>query len=110
MFKEIVSKLSLSPSAASELAWYARRLNGEKRSRSFSIVAAGLIVFLQFATVLLPPTPSNAASPSDIIEGGIVSKDDLLNRYDASAELKAIYRYYGIPVYKLNMLPPLPAH
>lgn len=96
MFKQIVSKLSLSPSAVSELAFYARRLKQERITRTFSAVGALLIVGLQLATILIPPNPTNAASPSDIIYGGFVSKDDLLNRYDASAELQALYAYFGI--------------
>jgi len=91
MFKKIVSQLSLSPSAVSQLTFYAKRLKQERITRSFSAVAAVLIVGLQFATILAPPTASNAASPGDIIYGGVVSKDDLLNKYDASAELKALY-------------------
>mgnify|MGYP003385463655 CR=1 FL=1 len=96
MFKQIVSKLSLSPSAAAELSFYARRLGQERITRTFSVIAAVMVVGLQFATILAPPAPSNAASPSDIIYGGFTSKDDLLNRYDGSAELKALYNYFGI--------------
>ncbi len=96
MFRTLVSSLSLSPSAVSQLAFYARRLKQEKVSRLFSVLAAVLVVGLQFATILAPPSPSNAASPSDLVHGGIVSKTDLLNRYDASSELKAIYNYFGI--------------
>lgn len=91
MFKKLVSQLSLSPSAVSQLTFYARRLKQENVTRTFSAVAAVLIIALQAAVVLGPATPSNAASPGDIIHGGIVSKDDLLNAYDSSAELQAIY-------------------
>jgi hypothetical protein len=96
MFQQIVSRLSLSPSAMSDLVFYARRLKQERVTRTFSAIAAVLIVGLQFATIAAPPTPSNAASPSDIIYGGIVSKADLLNRYDGSAELQSLYNYFGV--------------
>ncbi len=96
MFQQIVSKLSLSPSALSELTFYARRLKQERVTRTFSAIAAVLIVGLQFATILAPPTPSNAASSSDIIYGGFTSKEDLLSRYDNSAELQALYKHMGI--------------
>jgi PKD repeat protein len=92
----MVSQLSLSPSAASQLTFYARRLGRERVTRTFSAIAATLIVLLQFATILAPPTPANAASPSDLIYGGVVSKDDLLNRYDESKQLQAIYRTFGV--------------
>lgn len=96
MFKQIVSKLSLSPSAISELAFYSRRLSRERTTRTFSAVGAVLIIGLQFATVLAPPTPSNAASPNDIIYGGVVSKADLLNRYDSDPKLRDLYKHFGI--------------
>jgi PKD repeat protein len=96
MFKKIVSQLSLSPSAVSQLTFYARRLKQEKITRTFSAIAAVLLVGLQTAVVLGPPTPSNAASPSDIIYGGFVSKNDLLNRFDGSTELKALYARFSI--------------
>ncbi len=96
MFKQIVSKLSLSPSATADLAFYSRRLKKESVTRTFSAIAAVLVVGLQFATILAPPATSNAASPNDIVYGGIVSKSDLLNRYDASAELKALFTRFGV--------------
>jgi hypothetical protein len=96
MFQQIVSKLSLSPSAVSELAFYARRLKQESITRTFSAIAAVLIVGLQFAVISAPPAPTNAASPNDIIYGGFVSKADLLNRYDSSAELQALFKHFGI--------------
>lgn len=96
MFARIVSQLSLSPSAAQQLTFYARRLAAERVTRTFSAIAAVLVVMLQFATIAAPPTPVNAASPNDIIYGGFVSKDDLLNRYDGSAELQKLYDYFGI--------------
>jgi hypothetical protein len=96
MFPRIVSKLSLSPSAVSELAFYARRLKQESVTRTFSAIAAVLVVLLQFATITVPPTPSNAASSNDIVHGGFVSKNDLLNQWDSSAELRNIYGHWGI--------------
>jgi len=96
MFERIVSKLSLSPSAVSELTYYSRRLNRERTTRGFSAFAAVLIVILQLAVVFAPAAPVNAASPNDLIYGGFVNKNDLLNRYDSSAELKALYTYFGI--------------
>ena len=96
MFTKIVSQLSLSPSAAQMLTFYARRLAAEKVTRTFSAIAAVLVVMLQFATIAAPPAPVNAASPNDIIYAGFVSKDDLLNSYDGSAELQKLYGYFGI--------------
>ena len=96
MFKSLVSALSLSPHAASQLTFYAKRLSQEKITRRFSAIGAVLIIALQFATIAAPPANVNAASPNDIIYGGYVSKNDLLNKYDSSSELKALYTYFGI--------------
>jgi PKD repeat protein len=96
MFRKIVSQLSMSPSAASQLTFYARRLKQENITRTFSAIAAILVIGLQAAVVLGPPSPSNAASPNDIIYGGIVSKADLLNHYDSNLELQLLYARFNI--------------
>ena len=95
MFTKIVSQLSLSPSAGSQLAFYARRLGQERITRTLSALAAVLVIGLQFATIAAPPTSANAASPNDIIYGGVVSLNDLLNQYDDNAQLRAIYMDTG---------------
>lgn len=96
MFKKIVSQLSLSPSAASQLTFYARRLGKERVTRTFSALAAVLVMLLQFATIAAPATSANAASPNDIIYGGVTSKADLLSHWDNSSELRQIYGYWGV--------------
>jgi hypothetical protein len=96
MFKRIVSQLSLSPSVAQNLAFYARRLKQESVTRTFSMIAAVLLVGLQFTVITAPPTNSNAASPNDLIYGGITSQADLLAKYDASPQLQALYTDFGI--------------
>jgi subtilisin family serine protease len=96
MFKRIVSQLSLSPSVAQNLNFYARRLKQESVTRTFSAIAAVLLVGLQFTVITAPPTASNAASPNDVIYGGITSKADLLAKYDSTPSLQALYTYFGI--------------
>jgi len=76
--------------------FYSRRLKQERITRTFSAVAAILVVGLQLAVIAAPPTSANAASTNDIVLGGFVSKNDLLNRYDSSAELKNLYTHFGI--------------
>ena len=66
MFKQIVSKLSLSPSAVTELTYYSCRLKREGTVRFWSAVGAALIIGLQLLIVVVPPTPSNSASPADV--------------------------------------------
>jgi PKD repeat protein len=96
MFPRLVSQLSLSPSAASHLAFYARRLAQERVTRAFSAAAAVLIVILQLAIIEAPPAPVNAASNNDIIFGGVTGRADLLNRYDGNKSLRELFSYFGI--------------
>ena len=71
MFRDIVSNLSLSPAASSQLAFYWRRLRREQLTRQLSMVMAALLMVLQLAIVVAPPTAANAASPNDVVPGGI---------------------------------------
>lgn len=96
MFKNIVSQLSYSPAASQNLAYYARRLRQEKVTRTFSAVAAVLLVGLQMAAVTVPATPVNAASANDVIRGGITSKTELLSVYDKDASLRTLFTRFGI--------------
>lgn len=100
MFRSIVSNLSLSPSATTQLAYYYRRLKGEQLTRQLSIVMAVALAGLQITTVLAPPDPANAASTNDIIRGGIGGTNHpqatMLHYYDNNGEIKAIMNRYGI--------------
>ncbi|HUC86726.1 MAG TPA: hypothetical protein VMR75_00155 [Candidatus Saccharimonadales bacterium] len=82
MFRDIVSNLSLSPAANTHLAFYWRRLKREQLSRQLSVVMAIVLVGLQVAMVVAPPDAADAASPNDIIYGGISSRAQLLQIYD----------------------------
>jgi uncharacterized repeat protein (TIGR01451 family)/LPXTG-motif cell wall-anchored protein len=96
MFRNIVSNLSLSPAAAGQLNFYAKRLKQESVTRTFSAIAAVLLIGLQFTVITAPSKASNAASPSDIIPGGFQTLNELVGDYDHSAELQAVYGYFGI--------------
>ncbi|GAC1371413.1 MAG: hypothetical protein NVSMB39_5140 [Candidatus Saccharimonadales bacterium] len=96
MFKKMVSQLSLSPSAVTQLTFYGRRLAHERVARGLTAVAAVGLIMLQLAIVLFPPSVINAASPGDLIYGGLISKADLLNRYDESPELIAVFSALNI--------------
>ena len=83
MFRNIVSNLSLSPAACSQLAFYWRRLKREQLTRQLSAVMAGALVVIQVAIMVAPPTAANAASTNDIMYGGFTSRAQLLQIYDA---------------------------
>jgi uncharacterized repeat protein (TIGR01451 family) len=105
MFHEIVSNLSFSPSAASQLTYYWRRLKKEQLTRTLSMVMAVGLVGLQFATIVAPPDAVNASSSNDIIPGGINAahhpQQTMLSIYDSNAEIRALLNHYG--VYKIDI-------
>lgn len=96
MFRQIVSNLSITPQAINQLVFYGRRLAQEDVTRKLSAFFAVLLVALQLCVIVAPPSASNAASPNDIIWGGITGKADMLQDYDNSPGLRALLSYFGI--------------
>jgi len=85
MFRKIVSNLSLSPSAGSQLTYYLKRLQKEGFTRKLSMVFAAGLVILQVATIVSPTQASNIPSPNDIVYGGLNASSpvaDMLTIYD----------------------------
>ena len=97
MFRKLIANLSYSPSLIGELGAYAKRLKYEERVRFIGIVFLALTITVQIITTLSPPESANKASNNDIVYGGIVSKSDLLNKYDRNEQnLQDIYTSLGI--------------
>lgn len=105
MFQQIVSNLSYSHHAVSQLSYYSRRLRREGVTRRLSAIFGILALSFQFAVTLVPPTSSNASSSADIIFGGLDSgspKEDLLRIYDANRDsyghkgFRELFTYFGI--------------
>lgn len=105
MFRKIVSNLSLSPSAGSQLSFYLKRLQKEGITRKLSMVFAAGLIILQIATVVSPTQASNVPSPNDIIYGGVNAsnpKGDILNIYDQNhdsdnhTDFQNLFKYFGI--------------
>lgn len=98
-FKELVADLSFSPSAASNLTYYWRRLGKEQLTRKLSMVMAGGLIVLQLATVVAPPDAANASSSNNIIANGIATshpQQTMLNIYDTNTEIRALFNHYGV--------------
>lgn len=100
-FYRIVSNLSLSPSAGSQLGYYARRLKKENTTRKFSAIMGAALILLQVAIVAAPPAVNAGTSGNDIIAGGIGTskpKTNLLKAYDDknNKDVKALFNHYGI--------------
>ncbi len=103
-FSKLVSNLSFSPSANSQLTYYWRRLGKEQLTRKLSLVMAGGLVVLQLATVIAPADAANAGSTNNIISNGIDTshpQKTLLNIYDSNSEIRALFNHYG--VYKVDI-------
>ncbi|HSX41433.1 MAG TPA: DUF11 domain-containing protein [Candidatus Saccharimonadales bacterium] len=105
MFYDIVSNLSFSPAAGSQLAYYARRLKSESITRTFSVVMAVVLAGLQTAMFIAPPNAANAASKNDIIYGGFAGanpKKNLLAVYDQDKDglghsgYHQLFEHFGI--------------
>lgn len=99
MFKRIVSNLSIHPAATGQLTYYWQRLRKEQVTRQLSVFMAMLLIVVQVATILAPPDAATASSTNDIIRGGINTKhpqQTLLELYDGSGELQALFSKYGI--------------
>jgi uncharacterized repeat protein (TIGR01451 family) len=97
MFYDIVSNLSLSPAAATQLAFYWRRLKKEQLTRQLSILMAGMLVAIQIVTIIAPPDPANAAGPTNLITNGIPhSKSAVINVYMNNTEYRNLLNRYGV--------------
>lgn len=108
MFRKIISGLPYSPALVGQLGFYARRLRQEEATRRMGLVFTALALVMQSFTVFSPPEPANASNASDMIHGGIRSKQDILAVYDQSArgsgDFKDIMDYAGITRQELTEL------
>ncbi len=97
MFRKVVSNLAFSPALVGQLGFYARRLKKEEATRRLGLVFTALALVVQSLTVFTPPESANAANGSDMIYGGVSSKQDVLAAYDKkSGDFKDIMDYAGI--------------
>lgn len=101
LFRDIVNNLSQNHNkaeATSGLGFYIRRLSKENKGRGIAAALVVTVMVFQIVTFLLPPKPSNAASPNDIMYGGFSSKAQALSRFDNRnpADIKVIWDHFGI--------------
>ena len=97
MFKQIVSNLSFSPAAATQLTYYWRRLRREQLTRQLAMFMAIGLMGVQVMTIVAPADPATAASSNDIIYGGIATKHPqatMLGIYDNKPEIKRLFNHY----------------
>ncbi len=101
MFRKIVSNLSFSPALVGQLGFYAKRLRKEEMTRRVGLVFVALALVVQALSVFQPPESANAASPNDLVYGGIRPADGglsiFLSAYDSNANgLRDIMNSFGL--------------
>jgi uncharacterized repeat protein (TIGR01451 family) len=97
MFRKLVANLPFSPALVGQLGFYAQRLKKEHITRRLGLIFTVLALVVQSFAIIRPPEAANAASPSNLVYGGIDSVDDLLRVYDnRSHDYKDIMDYAGV--------------
>ena len=97
MFRKLVLNLPFSPTLVEQVGFYARRLQKEEITRRYGIIMTVIALLVQSFVVLSPISSANASHSSDMIHGGIASKDALLAQYDAKdSDLRSIFDYAGV--------------
>lgn len=97
MFEKLVSNLPFTPSLIGDVTFYASRLRKEEITRRLGVFFIVTALLLQSLAVFRPPEPANAANDSDMIRGGISSKEAMLKEYrNSKSDIAAILTYAGI--------------
>lgn len=100
MFKALVSNISFSPALVGQVAFYAKRLKREEATRRLGLIFTALALIVQSFAVFVPAESANASNGSDLIQGGISTKTQLLAVYreskNGNGDYKAILDYAGI--------------
>ncbi|MDO8336563.1 MAG: hypothetical protein Q7T74_07370 [Candidatus Saccharibacteria bacterium] len=83
MSQKIVTDALQSPSLAGELKDYHKSMVNDIAKRGVLVVLSGILLLLQYAVIIMPSSSTNTSSvDSDIIHGGVSSKQDALLQYD----------------------------
>lgn len=96
MFKKLVSSLPYSPSTIDQVNFYAKRLKKEESIRKLGLFFVVLSMVIQMIAVNFPAERSLAASNNDVINGGVNTIGELKAKYNAHADVKALYNRFGI--------------
>lgn len=102
MFNKILNNIAYSPSMVGQLSFYSRRLRQEQSIRRLGLVLIIFSMFIQIFAAMAPPEKSMAASNNDVIYGGVTSIDQLKAKYNAHADVKALYNRFGIDSSNMN--------
>lgn len=96
MFRKLISNLSFSPALVGQIGFYAKRLKKEEAVRRLGLIVTVLALIMQSFAVFNPPQSANAASPNDVINGGITSVNEVLYAYDHYQDVRALFNHQGV--------------
>ena len=97
MFRKLVSNLAFSPALVGQLGFYAKRLRKEESVRRLGLIFTAFALVVQFFAVFQAPEPATAADATDMVYGGVWSKQALLSTYDSNVNnIRDLYDTVGI--------------
>ena len=97
MFRKLVSNLAFSPALVGQLGFYAKRLRKEESVRRLGLIFTAFALVVQFFAVFQAPEPATAADATDMVYGGVWSKQALLSTYDSNVNnIRDLYDAVGI--------------
>jgi uncharacterized repeat protein (TIGR01451 family) len=97
MLNKLLANLPFNPSLMDQVTFYGKRLRAESSVRRIGFVFVGLALIVQVFAVISPAKPSLAATPNDLINGGIASKADAVAACQNNiASYGTILANYGI--------------
>ena len=103
MFRKLVSNLAFSPALVGQLGFYAKRLRKEESVRRLGLIFTAFALVVQFFAVFQAPEPATAADATDMVYGGVWSKQALLSTYDSNVNnIRDLYDAVGISRSDIN--------
>lgn len=104
MFRKLLLHLSSSPSLVARLGDYAKQLKHEARLRRVGVYMLIGTALLHLFVATFPPKPHTTAHESNLIYGGITSREDLLQRYQQNqASLQKILHKLGLSPHDISV-------
>lgn len=76
MFEKLLANLPYNPGLTKQIGFYVRRMKREEAIRRTGLVFIVLAFMVQFFAFISPPQQTTAYSSSDMVNGGISSKED----------------------------------
>lgn len=97
MLNRLISNLPFNPSLVEEFSFYTNRLKKEASVRRLGVIMIILSMLVQIFALSFPAEKSLAASSNDIVEGGVKTKAELLQKWDnPRTQVAVIYKKFGV--------------